>query len=160
MSNGVKNIGNAAATNAFVDAQKAYAQAKNATVTSVISTQSDLTGKTIYPGVYFAARSITLTGALFLDAQGNESATWVFQSGSSLLINTASTVYLSGGAKPSNIFWQVGSSATIAAGATFRGNILAYAGVAVKTGAYIQGSLIALTESITLQENDVSAQND
>ncbi|KAI8635577.1 hypothetical protein F5Y19DRAFT_469454 [Xylariaceae sp. FL1651] len=159
VSNGVKNIGNAAATSAFTDAQKAYAQAKNATVTSDISTQSDLTGKTIYPGVYFAARGITLTGALFLDAQGNASATWVFQSASSLLINTASNVYLTGSAKSSNIFWQVGSSATIAAGATFHGNILAYAGIAVKTGALIQGSLIALTESITLQDNDVSAQN-
>lgn len=155
---GRKNIGNAAALAAFVDAQKAYAQAKNATVTSDISTQSDLTGKTIYPGVYFAARGITLTGALFLDAKGNSSATWVFQSASSLLINTASAVYLTGGAKASNVFWQVGSSATIAVGTTFSGNVLAYAGIAVKTGAYIQGSLYALTESITLQEDDISAQ--
>ncbi|KAI3319844.1 hypothetical protein HD806DRAFT_538811 [Xylariaceae sp. AK1471] len=159
VAGGVQNIGNNAAITAFSDAQLAYAQAKGLQATSDISTLNDLTGKTIYPGIYFAARTITLSGQLFLDAKGNSSATWVFQSGSALLINLGSSIVLTNGAKASNIFWQTGSAATIAVGAAFQGNILAYAGIAVKTGASANGSLIALTESITLQSNAVKAQN-
>jgi hypothetical protein len=155
----VKNIGNNAANVAFTDAQLGYAQAKGLVATSDISTANDLTGKTIYPGIYYAAKTITLTGQLFLDAKGNSSATWVFQSGSALLINLGSSIVLTNGAKASNVFWQTGSAATIAVGAAFQGNILAYAGIAVKTGANVSGSLIALTESITLQSNAVKAQN-
>jgi hypothetical protein len=158
VTSGVKNIGNKAATTAFTDAKLAYAAAKGLVATSDISTLNDLTGKTIYPGIYFAAKTITLTGQLFLDAQGNSSATWVFQSGSSLLINLGSSIILTNGAKASNVFWQTGSAATIAVAAAFQGNVLAYAGIAAKTGATINGSLIALTESITLQSNAVKAQ--
>lgn len=160
VTSGVQNIGNEAALSAFSDAELAYAQAKGLVFTEDISTLNDLTGKTIYPGIYFAADTITLTGELFLDAEGNSSATWVFQSGAALLINLGSSVVLTNGAKASNVFWQTGSAATIAVGATFTGNILAYSGIAVKTGASVDGSLIALTESITLQENAVTAQKD
>lgn len=159
VASGVQNIGNNAAITAFTDAQLAYAAAKGLKATQDISVLNDLTGKTIYPGVYFAARTITLTGQLFLDAKGNSSATWVFQSGSALLINLGSSIVLTNGAKASNVFWQSGSAATIAIGAAFQGNILAYAGIAVKTGASVKGSLIALTQSITLQTNAVQAQN-
>ncbi|KAI0185292.1 hypothetical protein EV127DRAFT_485373 [Xylaria flabelliformis] len=159
VSGGVKNIGNNAATVAFTDAKLAYSSAKGLVATSDISTQNDLTGKTIYPGIYFAAKTITLTGQLFLDAQGNSSATWVFQSGSALLINLGSSIILTNGAKASNVFWQTGSAATIAVKAAFQGNVLAYSGIAVKTGASVNGSLIAMTESITLQTNAITAQN-
>lgn len=155
----MQNIGNNAAIVAFTDAQLAYAAAKGLKATQDISVLNDLTGKTIYPGVYFAARTITLTGQLFLDAKGNASATWVFQSGSALLINLGSSIILTNGAKSSNVFFQTGSAATIAIGVAFQGNILAYAGIAVKTGASVKGSLIALTQSITLQSNAVQAQN-
>ncbi|KAI1194510.1 hypothetical protein F5X97DRAFT_346683 [Nemania serpens] len=159
VASGVQNIGNNAAIVAFTDAQLAYAAAKGLKATQDISVLNDLTGKTIYPGVYFAARTITLTGQLFLDAKGNASATWVFQSGSALLINLGSSIILTNGAKSSNVFFQTGSAATIAIGVAFQGNILAYAGIAVKTGASVKGSLIALTQSITLQSNAVQAQN-
>ncbi|KAI8951702.1 hypothetical protein F4801DRAFT_578239 [Xylaria longipes] len=158
VTGGVKNIGNNAATVAFTDAKLAYASAKGLVATADISTLNDLTGKTMYPGIYFAANTITLTGQLFLDAQGNSSATWVFQSGSALLINLGSSVVLTNGAKASNVFWQTGSAATIAVGVAFQGNILAYSGIAVKTGASVNGSLIAMTESVTLQSNAVKAQ--
>ncbi|KAI0452288.1 hypothetical protein F5B21DRAFT_527145 [Xylaria acuta] len=158
VTGGVKNIGNSAATVAFTDAKLAYGSAKGLVATADISTLNDLTGKTIYPGIYFAAKTITLTGQLFLDAQGNSSATWVFQSGSALLINLGSSIVLTNGAKASNVFWQSGSAATIAVGVKFQGNILAYSGIAVKTGASIKGSLIAMTESITLQSNAITAQ--
>lgn len=154
----MKNIGNNAAIVAFADAQLAYAAAKGLKATADISVLNDLTGKTMYPGVYFAAKTITLTGQLFLDAKGNTSATFVFQSGSALLINLGSSIILTNGAKPSNVFWQSGSAATIALGVAFQGNVLAYANIAVKTGASVKGSLIALTQSVTLQTNAVQAQ--
>ncbi|GAP88793.1 putative large tegument protein [Rosellinia necatrix] len=155
---GVMNIGNLAAARAFDDAKLAYASAKKLGPDADISTLNDLTGKTIYPGVYYAARTITLTGQLFLDARGDSSATWVFQADSALLINLGSSVILTNGAKASNVFWQTGSAATIAVGADFQGSILAYAGIAVKTGASVNGSLIAITESVTLQSNHIAAQ--
>ncbi|TGJ88317.1 hypothetical protein E0Z10_g504 [Xylaria hypoxylon] len=158
VTSGVMNVGNNAAIVAFKDGQLAYAGAKGLVATSDISTLNDLTGKTIYPGIYFAARTITLSGQLFLDAKGNSSATWVFQSGSALLINLGSSIVLTNGAKASNVFWQTGSAATIATGAAFQGNVLAYSGINIKTGASVKGSLVALTESITLQSNAITAQ--
>ena len=119
---------------------------------------NDLTGKTIYPGIYSAADTIVLTGQLFLDAQGNSSKTFVFQSGAAMLFNLGSQIILTNNAKASNVFWQTGSSATIAVDVDFQGNLLAYAGIAVKTGASVNGGLYALTESVTLQTNAITAQ--
>ncbi|KAH8157067.1 hypothetical protein CIB48_g11182 [Xylaria polymorpha] len=155
---GVKNIGNNAATQAFTDAKLAYGAAKGLVSDADISTLNDLTGKTFYPGIYFAAKTITLTGPLYLDGRGSPTAIFVFQAGSSLLINLASSIILTNGAKASNVFWQTGSSATIAVGVAFQGNVLAYAGIAVKTGASVKGSLMAMTESITLESNSIQAQ--
>ncbi|KAK0609533.1 hypothetical protein B0T17DRAFT_603687 [Bombardia bombarda] len=155
---GVQHLGDTAGNIAFTDASNAYSQAKGLTPTADWTVLNDLTDKTVYPGTYYAARTYTLTGALYLDAQGNESATFVFQAGSAILINVGSQVVLTNGAQACNVFWQAGSAATIAVGAAFQGSILAYAGIAVKTGASVNGSLIALTESITLQGNAIEAQ--
>ncbi|KAK3320563.1 hypothetical protein B0T19DRAFT_477812 [Cercophora scortea] len=155
---GTQNLGNSAGILAFTDGSLAYAQAKGITPFTDISTLNDLTGKTVYPGVYGSATSISLTGQLFLDAKGNSSATWVFQMGTALLINLGSSIVLTNGAKPCNVFWQVGSSATIEVGTAFQGNVLAYGGVAVKTSASVKGLLYAKTQSVTLQGNAVTRQ--
>lgn len=155
---GSAHFGDNAAIVAFTDAKNAYAQAVALPADYDYSTKNDFTGTTMYPGVYFVSTGISFTGSLTLDAKNDPKATFVFQMGSSLLVNLGSQVVLTNGAKSSNVFWQVGSSATIAVGVEFQGNVLAYAGIAVKTGASVKGGLYALNESITLEENAVSAQ--
>jgi len=120
-----------------------------------------LAGTTIYPGVYTNSSTVGITGGdLTLDAQGDTNAYWVFQIGSSLTVGEAgqpSSVILAGGAKASNIFWAVGSGATIngAGGGTFEGTVISQAGISVSTAGVsaittINGRLIALTASTTL----------
>ena len=101
----------------------------------------DLGGQTLIPGVYTAATSLAImSGNLTLDAQGDTNAVWIFQIGSTL-VTTASVgnVMLANGAQAANVFWLVGSSATIGTGTTFQGTILAHTSITVTTGAVLNG---------------------
>jgi len=121
-----------------------------------------LGGLTLAPGTYTAAGgSFLLTGSdLTLDAQGNANAVWVFQMATSLTVGAAGaprSVILINGAKAGNVFWQVGSAATInaAGGGTFAGTIIAKAGVVVSTAGNaaittINGRVLGLNASVTL----------
>ncbi|CAM5669672.1 hypothetical protein SBADM41S_06644 [Streptomyces badius] len=84
----------------------------------------DAGGLTLVPGVYTASSTLGLTGTLTLDAEGDPNAVWVFQVGSGLTTASASRVNLINGAQPCNVFWQIGSSATLGTDSTFIGNIL------------------------------------
>jgi Protein of unknown function (DUF3494). len=99
----------------------------------------DLGGQTLFPGVYTSTSSIGLTGTLVLDAQGNANAQFIFQVASALTTAVGSSVLLQNGAQASNVFWQIGSSATLGTGSAFAGNILALASVSLNTGASLQG---------------------
>lgn len=121
-----------------------------------------LGGLTLVPGVYkSAAGSFLVTGGdLVLDAQGNPDAVWIFQMASSLTVGTptaSASVILINGAKASNVFWQVGSAATIngAGGGTMSGTIIASAGLTFSTAGNLElstlnGRAIALFASITM----------
>ncbi|KJS52317.1 Large tegument protein, partial [Streptomyces rubellomurinus subsp. indigoferus] len=123
--NGTIHSADAVALQAQSDLTVAYnnaaSQAKDASLTS----PGDLGGLTLVPGVYNASSSIGLTGTLTLDAGGDPNAVWVFQVGSTLTTASASRVNLINGAAPCNVFWQIGSSATLGTNSTFVGNILA-----------------------------------
>ncbi|HLJ98864.1 MAG TPA: ice-binding family protein, partial [Streptosporangiaceae bacterium] len=83
-------------------------------------------GQTLAPGVYKASSSLEVGGSLTLDAHGDPNAVWIFQAPSSTLItDSASSVILTNGAQACNVFWQVGSSATLGTNSTFAGTILA-----------------------------------
>ena len=149
----------AIATEAALEAQTAYTALQGLPSTGGLA--AELGNTTIYPGVYKNASSVGITtGPLTLDAQGNPNAYWVFQIGSSLTVGEAgqpSSVILANGAKASNIFWAVGSGATIngAGGGTFEGTVISQAGISVSTAGVvaittINGRLIALTASTTL----------
>ena len=104
---------------------------------------------TLPPGVYISATGSTIgvSGTLTLDAGGNANAVWVFQAPSAALTTaTGSTIVLAGGAKASNIWWQVGSSATLNSTTTFNGNILASASISMGTGSTSCGRLLAGAE--------------
>jgi hypothetical protein len=117
----------------------------------------DLSGLTLAPGLYRNSTSVLLsTGNLTLDAQGDPNATWIFQIGSTLTTIVGTQVVLTGGAKASNIFWQVGSSATLGTTSIFKGNILAEISISVNTGAVVEGRLLTQTGAVSLLSNIVT----
>jgi hypothetical protein len=117
---------------------------------------ADLGGTTLVPGVYCAASSMGLTGTLTLDAQGDPDAFFVFQTGSTLTTASASAVEIINGGRTCNVFWQIGSSATVGTGSDIKGSILAQDSITLTTGASISGRLLARTGAVTLDTNLVS----
>jgi len=142
----------AVAVQAQKDAAAAYTTAAGQPC-DVTLTGQDLGGKTLTPGVYCFASSAQLTGQLILDGQGNPSSVFIFQIGSTLTTASNASVVLINGAQPcsSNIFWQVGSSATLGTRTSFTGNILALASITLNTGTVTNGGLYAQTGAVTLE---------
>ncbi|MDI1313296.1 ice-binding family protein [Prosthecobacter sp.] len=117
----------------------------------------DLGGLTLTPGVYFFSSSAQLTGNLHLDTLGDPNALFEFQVGSTLTTSSLSTVSTVGGGIDPNIFWQIGSSATLGIGTSFMGNILAMDSITLTTGASLSGGrALAITGAVTLDTNNVS----
>jgi Ice-binding-like len=141
----------------------AYADAAGRPGPTIVS--DNLAGQVLTPGLYTsAATSFQITsGNLTLDAQGDANAVWIFQMPASTLTLTAPTcnVILINGAQFSNIFWQVGSSATIGGGCVMEGNILANTSITLVSGATVHGralgGAVAATGAVTLDTNSVSA---
>ena len=99
---------------------------------------------TLPPGIYVAASatSIGIDGTLTLDAGGNSDAVFIFQMGSTLITATSSQIVLIGGAKASNVWWQVGSSATLGVTSVFKGNVLSFVDLTINNGATSCGRLL------------------
>lgn len=150
---GAINLANAAAANAQNDLTTAYnALAGMACGTTV--TPADLGGRTLAPGVYCAATSMAITGTVTLDGQGDPNALFVFQMGSTLLPATGSTVALIGGAQAKNVYWQVGSSATLGTGTTFRGTIVALTSITLNDNVAMTGRALARNGAVSLGTGD------
>ncbi len=120
-----------------------------------ITVAGDLGGQTLTRGVYNSASKLGLTGALTLDGQGDPGSVWVFQAGSTLKTASASRVNLINGASACNVFWQVGSSATLGTGSTFRGSILALTSISVTSGVTIHGRVLARNGAVTLDTDTI-----
>jgi hypothetical protein len=120
-------------------------------------TGQDLGGKTLTSGVYTFSSSAQLTGALALDAQGDPNAVFIFQIATTLTTASNSSVEIINGGSPCNVFWQVGSSATLGTTTDFAGNILALASITLNTGATIAGRALARSGAVTLDTNTTSA---
>jgi hypothetical protein len=118
-------------------------------------------GLTFTPGLYRSETSTAISGGgdLTLDAQGDPNAVFIFQIASTLTTSSGFGITLKGGAKPSQIFWQVGSSATIGTGTHFAGNILANTSITLVSGAVLDGRALAgahdLTGAVTMDDNTV-----
>jgi hypothetical protein len=119
----------------------------------VVTISGDLGGQTLGPGLYNATSSVGITGTLTLN--GTATSVFVFQIGSALTVNVGSQVVLTGGAQAANVFWQVGSSASINTGAVFVGTILAQASVSLGTNAVLDGRAFARTGAVTLLSNTI-----
>lgn len=134
----------------------AYDNAAGQTSTMAISADLAPTAATLTPGVYTASSSMGLTGALTLDAGGNADAIFVFQAGSTLTTGPASSVLLTGGAQACNVFWQVGSSATLDTDTVFVGNILADDSITLNSRASVMGRVLASNGAVTMDNNVIT----
>ena len=152
---GVKHLGDAPAATAQADLHAAYANAAGRTATTNLTGQ-DLGGKTLRAGVYKFNTSAALGGTLTLDARGNPKAVFIVQTGSTLTTGISSQVRLIGGAKACNVFWQVGSSATLNDGSTLAGTVMAKASITVRPHVSVQGRLMAVTSAVTLNTDTVT----
>jgi hypothetical protein len=115
----------------------------------------DLGGLTLTPGVYCFSSSAQLTGMLTLDAQGDPSAVFVFQIGSTLTTASNASVLVINGAQSCNAFWQVGSSATLGTTTTFVGSILALTSISLTTGVRVVGRALARNGAVTMDTNHI-----
>jgi hypothetical protein len=115
-----------------------------------------LGGKTLTRGVYNSGSTIDLTGTVTLDAQGDPDSIFVLQAGSALTTATSSSVALINGARPCNVFWQIGSDATLGVGSTFVGTLLVQNSIVLATGAVVTGRVLASVGSVTLDTNTIA----
>lgn len=152
---GVVHDSDAEATLAQLDVTTAFNTAAGLTPTT--SGLTEMNGMSLTPGVYSGgALSLANNGTLTLAGTSADSV-WVFQAASSLTIGSATQIIITGGASACNVFWEVGSSATIGTTAHFQGTVLASASISAATGATIAGRLLARTAAVTLQSNIITA---
>jgi hypothetical protein len=153
--NGTIHEADAVAAQAQLDLTTAYNDAAGRT--PFVAVPADLTGLTLTPGVYNNSSALALTGALTLNAQGNPSAVFIFQAGSTLITGSGSSVNLINGAQPCNVFWKVGSSATLGTTTSFVGNILALSSISMDSGVTLDGRALARNGSVTLINDTITA---
>jgi hypothetical protein len=154
---GTNHAGDGVTQQAKNDLVTAYDNAAGQGPTSPIA--ADLGGQTLTPGVYNSASSIGLTGALTLNAGGDPNAVFVFQAGSALTTASGSQVNLINGARSCNVFWQIGSSATLGTGSSFRGTIIALTSITVTTGTTVDGRVLARNGAVTLDTDTITKPN-
>ncbi len=148
--NGTLYAGGPVAAQAQLDLTTAFNDAAGRTV-NAITVAGNIGGQTLAPGLYKSTSSLAISsGDLTLDAQGNANAVWIFQIASTLTTTSGRQVILAGGAKAANIFWQVGSSATIGTTSVFQGNILAAVSISMLTGSTLAGRALAMGGAVTL----------
>ncbi len=153
-SSGTTQVADAQAGVAQSDLTAAYVDAASRTPFSTVS--SDLGGSTLVPGVYQSSSGLSLTGTLTLNGGGDPNAVFIFQAGSTLIAATGSQVVLENGAQACNVFWQVGSSATLGTTSQFSGSIMALTSITLNTGASVTGRVLARNGAVTLDGNNIA----
>jgi Ice-binding-like len=153
---GTNHTNDAVSQQAQVDLTTAYLTAQGDGGTTAIPNGIFADGTTLTPGVYNSGSSIEVAGALTLDGGGDPNAVFVFQAGSTLLTDPASLINLINGANACNVYWQVGSSATLNTTSNFSGSILALTSITLDTGAVVDGRVLAQNGAVTLDDNTIT----
>ena len=151
---GSLHAADAVAAGAQADTTIAYNDAAGRTPVTTVT--ADLGGRTLVSGVY-SGGALGLTGTVTLNAQGDPNAVFIFQAASTLITSSASVVALEGEASACNVFWQVGSSATLGTGSVFVGTVLALTSISATTGTTVAGRLLARNGAVTLDTNTITA---
>jgi hypothetical protein len=163
--NGTSHVNDQAVIDAQTDLLAGYQEAVGRTTGSQLL-ETNLGGLTKTPGLYEVPTSTGIVGAgpngiLTLDAQGDANAVFVFKMGTTLITGPGTRIVLTGGAQAKNIYWQVGTSATLDTTSIFKGNIMAAVTITVNGGAAVEGRLFAgsagnATGAVTVQASTVS----
>jgi hypothetical protein len=147
---GAKHLGDAVALkakNALVTAFNVAAGAK-----PVNNVATELGGTTLNAGVY-ASDTLGLTGTLTLDGSG----VYIFQAASTLITAPGSKVSLINGASACDVYWQVGSSATLDTSTSFKGTIMALTSITLNNGATLEGRALARNGAVTMDHNTINS---
>jgi uncharacterized protein with beta-barrel porin domain len=153
------HVSDALAIQAQIDLTTAYNTLAGRPTTANLTGQN-LGGLVLVPGVYSFANAAQLTGALTLNGLGNPNSVFIFNIASTLTTSSASVVSLINGAQGANVFWRVGSSATLGTTSSFTGDILANTSITLNTGATITcGAALARTGAVTLDTNTIALCN-
>lgn len=156
--NGSQHAGDSTAATAIADLTTAYNDAAGRTLCAM-TVAGNLGGMTLTPGLYASTSSLGITsGDLTLDAQGDADAVFIFKMASTLTTTSGRQVILAGGAKAANVYWQVGSSATLGTTSAFKGTIMADQAITLNTGATLDGRALARIASVTLESNTIVKQ--
>ena len=150
---GVQHLNDATAVQNQIDLTAAYNQLAGMPCPPANFIVANLGGTTKAPGVYCSATSIGITGTLTLDGNGDPNANFVFQAGSSLI--TAGNIVLINGAQAKNVYFQVGSSATLGTASQMQGNILALTSITLVDNATLFGRALARNGAVSLGSNNV-----
>lgn len=154
--NGNEFVADTTADQAKLDLTTAYNDAAGRTVAPV-TIAGNIGGMTLAPGLYKSTSSLEISsGDLTLDAQGDANAVFIFQIASTLTTTAGRQVILSGGAKAANIFWQVGTSATLGTTSVFKGTIMADQSITLTTGATLEGRALTRVAAVILQANVIT----
>jgi len=143
------------------DLTDAYLFAEGATAPAPVTVAGDQGGLTLAPGIYKSTSTLLIqSGDLTLDAQGDSNAVWIFQIASDFtsIGGAGGSVILTGGALAKNVYWQVGSSATIGNGTAFKGTIMALTSITMNTGSSIDGRLLARNGAVVLSGTNIINQ--
>jgi hypothetical protein len=153
---GTKQINTNLATQGKLDLTAAYNDVAGRTSTDIVTLSGNIGGLTLTPGLYKTTSSLAISsGDLTFDAKGNANAVFIIQIASALTTTSGRKVFLKGSASASNIFWQVGSSATFGTTSVFKGTILAMQSITFNTGATLDGRAFARTGGIVLAGNKI-----
>ncbi|MDP3845808.1 MAG: ice-binding family protein [Pseudomonas sp.] len=134
---------------------RAYQDLATQACTTTFGVPTDVGGMTLLPGVYCFASSAAVTGTLTLDAQADPNAVFVFKAASTLITATGSSVAVINNGQGCNVFWQVGSSATLGTTSRVPGTLIALTSISLNTAAHLSGRAIALNGAVTLDNNQV-----
>lgn len=156
---GTQHINDATATQAKLDLTAAYNDAAGRTSTDIVTLSGNIGGLTLTPGLYKSTSSLSISSKdLTFDAQGDANAVFIIQIASTLTTTSGRKVILKGGALASNIFWQVGSSATFGTTSEFKGTVLAMQSITFNTGATLDGKAWASTGAVVMAGNTIVIQ--
>jgi len=141
-------------TTAKGDLTTAYNDAAGRTSTDIVLLAGNIGGLTLTPGLYMSSGSLEISsGDVTFDARGNANAVFIIQIASAFTTSSDRKVILAGSAKASNIFWQVGTSATLGTTSVMKGTIMADQSISVNTGASVEGRLLARIAAVTIEGN-------
>lgn len=154
--NGTLHINDVIASTAKVDLTAAYNDLAGRTSTDIVTLSGNIGGLTLTPGLYKSTSTLAISsGDLTFDAQGDAEGIFIIQIASSFTTTSGRKVILSGGAQASNIYWQVGSSATIGTTTDFKGTIMAMQSITFSTGATLDGRAFARIGAVTMEGNTI-----